>query len=758
MARFLTFILFFMGGVIYAATPIWTNDGPIAFNGSSTFVDGGLVPGSATSLTLSLKMTANSLANMVPVDKFPVNGSAGWAVKLRSNGDIWFLLGGGTSNSSSTCMVVAAYSVGVPVNIACTFTGGTAKIYVNGVLRTTKTGITQTVNDAVTNLRLGMPSVTSTSEKFNGTLEAVKVFSSALSDVEINNLVFNLPSGGSQLASSYPLLNKPLYYGSRLTWVSPIVGTYNVYIGENSDSISKAGLSLKFFRGNVPASYFDVSTLKLKAGTRYFWRIDVVNGSAVTTGGINTFIQPLNSANYQVLRSGLRNSQLQFQNQKTGRVAFLGGSITFNPGWRDSICAYLKKQFPNTTFDFVSAGIPSMGSTPAAFRMERDVISKGKIDLLFEEAAVNDGPSGNDFSKTEQIRAMEGIVRHAINTNPNMDVVFMYFADLSKIASYNANSVPDVILNHDLVAQTYALPAINLAKEVNDRIKLGEFDWNTDFVDLHPSVFGQGIYYRSIKCLLDSAWKKPSVLNEPLISKILPSKIDLNCYDTGYLVDISKADASANWVLNPNWIPTDGKSTRADYTNVPMLIGQTPDAILSFKFNGRAVGISPACGPDAGIIMSSIDGGPWKSTDLFTWWSSGMHLPWYYTLYSDLSSGSHNLQLKMSANKNASSTGTVARIRYFFVSGTTVTSDFGTLENDNKDLIQIIHSASRGVFTIHVSSDDLFSVTVYNSNGHVKFQKSHCINNEQMCLSENGIYFVETVMNNVRVVRKLVVH
>ena len=28
-----------------------------------------------------------------------------------------------------------------------------------------------------------------------------------------------------------------------------------------------------------------------------------------------------------------------------------------------------------------------MGTTPAAFRLERDVLSKGKIDLLFEEAA-----------------------------------------------------------------------------------------------------------------------------------------------------------------------------------------------------------------------------------------------------------------------------------------------------------------------------------------------------------------------------------
>ena len=39
-------------------------------------------------------------------------------------------------------------------------------------------------------------------------------------------------------------------------------------------------------------------------------------------------------------------------------MAFLGGSITYNPGWRDMTCAYLTERFPETTFDFVAAGIP----------------------------------------------------------------------------------------------------------------------------------------------------------------------------------------------------------------------------------------------------------------------------------------------------------------------------------------------------------------------------------------------------------------
>ncbi len=93
--------------------------------------------------------------------------------------------------------------------------------------------------------------------------------------------------------------------------------------------------------------------------------------------------QKLDSRKYHHLRGGLDNYRISFEQEKKGRVAFLGGSITYNPGWRDSICQYLQKRFPETHFEFIAAGIPSLGSTPGAFRLERDVLSKGKIDLLF---------------------------------------------------------------------------------------------------------------------------------------------------------------------------------------------------------------------------------------------------------------------------------------------------------------------------------------------------------------------------------------
>lgn len=135
------------------------------------------------------------------------------------------------------------------------------------------------------------------------------------------------------------------------------------------------------------------------------WRIDVnaqmPYPNKYFTG--KTSPDTLLSEDYHELRGGVGNSYAKFIKDKKGRVAFLGGSITFNGGWRDSICKYLEERFPDTEFDFIAAGIPSMGTPSAAFRFERDILKNGPVDLLFEEAAANDAAIGH--STQEQISA-----------------------------------------------------------------------------------------------------------------------------------------------------------------------------------------------------------------------------------------------------------------------------------------------------------------------------------------------------------------
>jgi lysophospholipase L1-like esterase/pimeloyl-ACP methyl ester carboxylesterase len=373
----------------------------------------------------------------------------------------------------------------------------------------------------------------------------------------------------------------------------------------------------------------------------------------------------LDSRNYHTLRSKLHNAQMVFEREKKGRVAFLGGSITANGGWRDSICAYLQNRFPETQFEFIAAGFPSFGSTPGAFRFERDVLKNGKVDLLFEEAAVNDRVNG--FGPETQILGMEGIVRHARESNPAMDVVVMHFVDPDKMAEYRKGITPPEIQNHEKVAAHYGVSTINLAKEVTDRIDNGEFTWENDFKNLHPSPFGQHIYYQSMQTFLNDCWSGFVAEDDKLTAYPLPEKLADGCYNRGVLVPAVETKPVKGWKIDANWIPADPTGRRPDFVKVPMMIAEGPGETLKFDFEGNAIGIAVAAGLDAGIIEFRIDKGQWQKQDLFTPWSSSLHLPWFYTLGYGLKEGRHRLEIRILPEKNIQSKGTACRIRYFYV-------------------------------------------------------------------------------------------
>jgi len=378
----------------------------------------------------------------------------------------------------------------------------------------------------------------------------------------------------------------------------------------------------------------------------------------------NLSAQQLVSKSYHTHRDDLNNSFLKFKIEKVGRVVFLGGSITFNTGWRDSVCSFLQNNFPETKFDFINAGIPSMGSTPGAFRFEKDVLKNGKVDLLFVEAAVNDDT--NSTEPSEIVKGMEGIVRHAKTANSFCDIVVMHFVDPVKIEMYNKGEIPEVIQLHEKVAKHYNISTINLAKEVTERITAGEFDWANDFKDLHPSPFGQNIYYQSMKQfltdeLIDNSGEVKTTANK------MPEPLDKYSYSNGILIKPNPPKAIKGWKFEENWNPANGKGTRADYIDVPMLVGEYPGKIIKFQFEGNAVGIAVAAGPDAGIIEYSVDESKWKKQDLFTQWSKNLYLPWFYTLDSGLKNKKHTLQIRLTNDKNPESAGTKCIIRYFYV-------------------------------------------------------------------------------------------
>lgn len=370
------------------------------------------------------------------------------------------------------------------------------------------------------------------------------------------------------------------------------------------------------------------------------------------------------TGDFAVQRDGLERSLARIRAQGRGRVVFLGGSITFNPGWRDLVAADLERRLPDVELTFVNAGIPSFGSTPDAFRLRRDVLDGGPVDLLFVEAAVNDASNGR--SPEEMVRGMEGIVRAVRRASPWTDVVMLHFVDPAKMEQIRRGAVPPVITAHEAVAERYGIPSIDLAAEVTWRIARGEFTWKDDFVDLHPSPFGQRLYAASIARLIDSAWVDGA---EPGAPHPLPSPLDPASYQHGRLEPPDAATDRDGFALDPDWRPADRAGTRAGFVGVPVLVSERVGATCTLRFEGTACGVLVNAGPDAGVLAWSVDGAPWRTVDLLTRWSGRLHLPWSHVLAAGLQPGDHELRLRVEPRAVGTRGGQAVRIVHFLVNG-----------------------------------------------------------------------------------------
>lgn len=345
------------------------------------------------------------------------------------------------------------------------------------------------------------------------------------------------------------------------------------------------------------------------------------------------------------LNRGIVNAFEIFKTTKKGRVVFLGGSITHNPGWQNMTMNYLRQQFPECQFEFRNAGIPSLGAVSHAFRHKTDC--GGPADLVFFESAVND--IGNGHSDTQIALAYEGVIRSMLSTNPKCDIVTLQFAEPRFTPDYQKGVTPKIIALHAKIENHYGVPSINLAKEVADRLAAGQFSWANDFKDLHPSQFGQRLYYQAIKKLFDQSLNVTSALK----SNPLPPPLSAGVWAGGQFLLIDKAEALKGFKIDSKWTPQKGE-TRAGFVKCPMLVGEKDGDSFKVTFEGTVFGLMTAAGHDAGIIEWSVDDGPWKSKDGFTIWSHYLHIPFAFVLEPELPKGTHTVTVRIRGNNGKS--------------------------------------------------------------------------------------------------------
>lgn len=283
------------------------------------------------------------------------------------------------------------------------------------------------------------------------------------------------------------------------------------------------------------------------------------------------------------------------------KVAYFGGSITAQNGWRPKTLAQFQKTWPDATFSEINAAIGGTGSDLGVFRLAQDVLDK-KPDLLFVEFAVNDGGAPPDQIR----RCMEGIVRQTRRALPACDICFVYTITEQLVPPLFEGKFPRAAAVMEEVADRYEIPSIHMALEVAKLAKDGRLAWKAplgkggdvlafanDGVHPYPET-GHELYLASIVRSLDpirKASKPRGPLPEPLIA---------TNYEAAKLLPISEAALSAGFeaVEDKRWasrLPALRKASKA---------GET----LSFKFKGTRCAIYDLLGPDLGQVVVTLDG------------------------------------------------------------------------------------------------------------------------------------------------------
>ncbi|HRV21253.1 MAG TPA: hypothetical protein P5324_11790, partial [Anaerohalosphaeraceae bacterium] len=158
----------------------------LQFDGVDDYVVCPAAVGTESQWTIAFWMKPQQQQDMTVLDKMPAgSGGAGWRIQLRQDGRIALLIGSG-SNNTAVLTPWPVYEPGRWTHAAYTFSGGTAKIFINGALRMVKNGIPQTPVTAAAAVWMGMSSQVDGGLPYKGLLDDVRFYNTALEAGPLN--------------------------------------------------------------------------------------------------------------------------------------------------------------------------------------------------------------------------------------------------------------------------------------------------------------------------------------------------------------------------------------------------------------------------------------------------------------------------------------------------------------------------------------------------------------------------------------------
>jgi lysophospholipase L1-like esterase len=300
------------------------------------------------------------------------------------------------------------------------------------------------------------------------------------------------------------------------------------------------------------------------------------------------------------------------------RIAYLGGSITAQEGWRPKTLAYFQKTYPDARLSPINAAIGGTGSDLGVFRLKHDVLDQ-RPDLVFVEFAVNDGGQA-----PERIhRQMEGIVRQTWRAYPSCDICFVYTVTDTLIPPLYDGKFPRAASAMEKVAAHYGIPSIHLAIDVAKQAKEGKLllKAKKPTTDEERAAVGDKILFAP-----DGVHPYPETGHEMYLQAILRSLPKIRAasarpaahglaapftpdnFENAKMVPIDRA------ALSPGVVKLDPAKdvfAKRFADRVPALYrAARPGDAITFRFKGRHAAIYDLLAPDAGQVRVTVDDSP----------------------------------------------------------------------------------------------------------------------------------------------------
>ena len=363
---------------------------------------------------------------------------------------------------------------------------------------------------------------------------------------------------------------------------------------------------------------------------------------------------PLRDAVECTPRGGLPNFLAKLASGGEARIAYFGGSITAQPGWRPKTLAYFQKEHPTAKISEINAAIGGTGSDLGVFRLKSDVLDS-KPDLVFVEFAVNDGGA----SPEQIFRCMEGIVRQTWRALPGCDICFVYTFTEALAPAMLEGKFQRSASAMERIADHYGIPTIHMAMEVARLAKAGKLVWKGSLpkTEADRAKLGDKIVFSP-----DSVHPFPETGHELYLDSIrrslpaiqsasgkradheLPPPFVAGNYEHAKLLPITAATVSPGFQKVD--VQSDALGKRFANRLPALHRGNKPGETIRFTFKGTRAGLYHLIGPDCGQAVITLDGKEPRTAPAFDSYCTYHRLS-TLLIGSDLPDGRHTVEIKI---------------------------------------------------------------------------------------------------------------